>query len=103
MAIQLMPEDRETIINTDDSIDYASVYTFDRKLINRMKKLQAEHPDVCGTVIHGRSDGGHEWYIPKSWLYRIGPGPKRAPMTEEARAKATETLARAREAARKAK
>lgn len=86
MAMQLTLEDRETIINTDDSIDYASVYTFDRKLINRMKKLQAEHPDVCGPVIHGRSDGGHEWYIPKSWLYRIGPGRRKTELTEEQRA-----------------
>lgn len=102
MAIQLTPEERETIINTDDSIDYAIVYTFDRKLINRMKKFQAEYPDDCGPV-YAPSDSGHEWYIPKSWLYRIGPGPKRAPMSEEARAKAAETLARAREAASKAK
>ena len=102
MAIQLTPEERETVINTDDSLDYVSVYTFDRKLINRMKKFQEERPDEC-ELAHDWGDGGYEWYIPKSWLYRIGPGPKRAPMTEEARAKAAETLARAREAARKAK
>lgn len=102
MAIQLAPEERETVINTDDSLDYVSVYTFDRKLINRMKKFQEERPDEC-ELVHDWGDGCYEWYIPKSWLYRIGPGPKRAPMTEEARAKAAETLARAREAARKAK
>ena len=102
MAFQLTPEERETVINTDDSLDYVSVYTFDRKLINRMKKLQAEYPEDC-RLVRALSDGSHEWYVPKSWMYRIGPGPKRAPMTEEARAKAAETLARAREAARNAK
>ena len=102
MAIQLTPQERETVVNTDDSIDHVIVYTFDRKLINRMKKFQEERPDEC-ELVYDWGDGGYEWYVPKSWLYRIGPGPKRAPMTEEARAKAAETLARAREAARKAK
>lgn len=102
MAIQLTPQERETVVNTDDSIDHVIVYTFDRKLINRMKKFQEERPDEC-KLMYDWGDGGYEWYVPKSWLYRIGPGPKRAPMTEEARAKAAETLARAREAACKAK
>lgn len=85
MAMQLTPEERETIINTDDSIDYVSVYTFDRKLINRMKKVQAEYPDDC-RLIHVQSDGSHEWYIPKSWLYRIGPGRRKTELTDEQRA-----------------
>lgn len=85
MAMQLTPEERETIINTDDSIDYVSVYTFDRKLINRMKKFQAERPDEC-RLVRALSDGNHEWYIPKSWLYRIGPGPRKVVLTDEQRA-----------------
>ena len=101
-TIQITPEERETVINTDDALDFVKVYTFDRKLINRMKKFQAERPTEC-KLIHDWGDGCYEWYIPKSWLYRIGPGPKRAPMTEEARLKAAKNLARAREAARKAK
>lgn len=85
MVMQLTPEERETIINTDDSIDYVSVYTFDRKLINRMKKFQAERPDEC-RLVRAQSDGSHEWYIPKSWLYRIGPGRRKTELTDEQRA-----------------
>lgn len=85
MAIQLTPEERETIINTDDSLDYVGVYTFDRKLINRMKKLQAEYPDDC-MLARALSDGSHEWCIPKSWLYRIGPGRRKTELTDEQRA-----------------
>lgn len=82
MAMQLTPEECETIINTDDSIDFVSVYTFDRKLINRMKKFQAERPDEC-RLVRALSDGSHEWHIPKSWLYRIGPGRRKTELTDE--------------------
>lgn len=85
MAHQFTPEERETAINTDDSFDYASVYTFDRKLINRMKKLQADHPTEC-EIVRNWGDYAYEWYIPKSWLYRIGPGRRKPELTDEQRA-----------------
>ena len=44
--MKLSPEERETIILYDESTDKASVYTHDRKLKEKLKRLHTKYPDM---------------------------------------------------------
>ena len=43
--MRLTPEERETIILYDESTDKASVYTHDKKLREKLKRLHKKYPD----------------------------------------------------------
>ena len=43
--MKLSPEERETIILYDESTDKASVYTHDKKLREKLKRLHKKYPD----------------------------------------------------------
>ena len=39
--------ERETIISTSEADDVWNVYTFNRKLKNRLRKFAEENPEIC--------------------------------------------------------
>ena len=43
--MKLTPAERETIILYDEAGDTANVYTYDHKLIEKLKQLHKKHPD----------------------------------------------------------
>ena len=43
--MKLTPYERETIILYNEAEDTASVYTYDHRLIEKLKQLHAKHPD----------------------------------------------------------
>ena len=43
--MKLTPAERETIILYDEAEDTASVYTYDHKLIEKLKRLHEKYPD----------------------------------------------------------
>lgn len=43
--MKLSPEERETIILYNEAADTASVYTYDPKLIGKLKRLYEKYPD----------------------------------------------------------
>lgn len=61
----------ETVIRFDESDSIAIVYTYNRALKNRLKKLSVSHGEDCRV---GDSDGfgGITYRIPKDWV-RIRP------------------------------
>lgn len=44
--MKLSPEERETIILYDESTDKASVYTHDKKIKEKLKRLHTKYPDM---------------------------------------------------------
>ena len=82
--------ERETVINYNYAEDTAYVYTFDRKLQNKLNKLASTRPDV---VIVKQSDECATYEVPKKFI-KVSP-PRQ--MTEEQKSALAERLAAARE------
>ena len=87
----LTPYERETCINYSYGDDTASVYTFDRKLQNKLNKLAKDRTDVIIVKNDGEST---EYELPKSFI-KVSP-PRQVNYTEEQRAAMAERLAAAR-------
>ena len=47
--------EQETIINWDNELDEATVYTFDRRLISKLKALAAKYPEHYVLLEIGRA------------------------------------------------
>ena len=65
--MKLSPEERETIILYNEAADTASVYTYDPKLIGKLKRLHEKYPDKVypeKTRQHG-SDRCASYIVPK--------------------------------------
>ena len=57
-TIQYTPEERETIIRTDDLQDYWEIESYQRKVCNKIRKIKnieiiLEETTENGTVVHG--------------------------------------------------
>ncbi len=47
LTIRLSKYEQETIINFNEEDDYADVYTFNHKMIQKLEKMAAEFPEDC--------------------------------------------------------
>lgn len=74
--MKLTPEERETILLYNEAEENADVYTHDKKLMEKLKKLHKKHP----TQIYpkGKQSGESVTYIVPKKLISI-----RAPYSEE--------------------
>ena len=83
--MKLTPAERETIILYDEAEDTASVYTYDHKLIEKLKRLHEKYPDQIypeNPVRHG----AFSYIVPKRCVCI------RAPYSEERRKADSERL-----------
>lgn len=75
---------------------HATVWSSERKWINKIIKLQQEHPnDVEIKYLPENNDGTILAHVPKNWL-KISP-PRQVNMTEERKAQLAEHLKIARQ------
>ena len=84
--------ERETIINYSYGDNIASVYTFDRKLQNKLNKLIGTRSDIS---IVAQEEDWVEYEVLKSWI-KVSP-PRQVNYTDEQKAAMAERLAAARE------
>lgn len=82
--------ERETVINFNEDESQASVYTFNKKLINKLLKISGEYPDELH--IAKQHHGVYEFTIPKRWV-KVNP-PKK--YSEDTKQKMREHMARIR-------
>jgi len=64
--------ERETIINFNESEATASVYTMNRALQNRLKRLAEDRSGDCVLEHTSKADNAVEYIIPKRWI-KISP------------------------------
>ena len=84
--------ERETIINYNYAEDTASVYTFDRRLQNKLNKFLDVRSDV---IIIRQGEEWVEYQVPKNFI-KVSP-PRQVNYTDEQKAAMAERLAAARE------
>ena len=63
-------DEQETIISFNELETEASVYTFNRRLINLLARLAGERPAECR--LYRKLDSSCEYMVPKSWI-RVRP------------------------------
>ncbi len=62
--MKLTAAEKETIILTSEAVDTASVYTYNRKLIKKLKRLSMKFPDKF-RIEKQDSHGGMYFVVPK--------------------------------------
>ncbi|MGI6337309.1 MAG: immunoglobulin [Eubacteriales bacterium] len=65
--MKLTPEERETIILYDESTDKAKVYTHDKKLIEKLKRLHKKYPELICTD-RKEHPGAVSYIVPKKCI-----------------------------------
>ncbi len=88
-------DEKETCITRIENDDYISVYTSERKFINKIYKLKEQYPDDV-TIIHVNPDGSVCVHFPYNWMTFPKPKAKRN-YTDEQREAMAERMRRARE------
>lgn len=83
--------ERETIINYNYADDMASVYTFDKKLQNKLNRLAETRTDV---EVVERCGEWATYKVPKNFI-KVSP-PRQVNYTDEQKAAMAERLAAAR-------
>ena len=58
MKYKLMKAEQETVINFDNELDTASIYTHDSRLIKKLRELRKQYPEqfILEHREHGRSE-----------------------------------------------
>lgn len=84
--MQLTREEMETIICFNEGGASATVGTYNKRLINSIKK----NVDNGTSLIRSEDDGYHVFEVPKSWV-KVKPPAKRN-LTDEQRAAAAERM-----------
>ena len=85
---------KETVVGYTDADEYASFTSAEKKWINKILKLKAEHPDKVDIKAYPEDNQGYIYaHLPKKWL-KISP-PRQ--MSEEQRAAMAERLKTIRE------
>lgn len=84
--------EKETIINFNEGEQLASVYTYSRRLQNKLNKLVDVNPDIS---IKCQDDECTTYIVPKKWI-KVSP-PRQVNYTDEQKAAMAERLAAARE------
>jgi len=100
VAYVLLPEERETHLYYDEQNDECQITTFSKKLQRKLKKFQAEFPDLVKITLD--TEDGEMWFeLPKSSLVLNFKNPnkkrKSRELTPEEKAKLAERLKRGRE------
>lgn len=62
--MRLTPAERETVILFSDESDMATIYTHDKRMKSRLRKLSARHPDLIYRV-GSEKNGGENYVVPK--------------------------------------
>lgn len=83
MSKHVIKIEQETIINYNQEEAEADIFTYDKRLISKLKKKGVELTDMNG-------DGSYSCKVPKNWI-KVSP-PKK--VSAEARAKFSETAKR---------
>lgn len=63
--------ERETVITFNEIEDKAEVFTYNKKIKNKLLKCLASNPDEC-RLIKENQDGGVTFEVDKSWI-RVAP------------------------------
>lgn len=84
--------EKETIINFNEGDQTASVYTYSRRLQNKLNKLVGVNPDIS---IERQDDECTTYIVPKKWI-KVSP-PRQVNYTDAQKAAMAERLAAARE------
>lgn len=66
--------EKETIINFNEEEKTASVYTFNKHMLKKLKELSEIRPDECRLESEGPEDAA-SFIVPKKWV-RIRPSAK---------------------------
>ena len=91
-----MAELKDTCVSYTNEDEHAFFSSSETKWINKITKLQQEHPDKVKIVYTPEENHGMIYaHIPKSW-FKISP-PRQVNYTDEQRAAMAERLAAARE------
>lgn len=77
-------DEQETIICFNELEAAASVFTFNRRLINLLARLAGERPAECR--LYRKYDNSCEYIVPKSWI-RVKP-PREASEAQKEAARA---------------
>ncbi len=70
--MKLTAAEKETIILTSEAVDSASVYTYNRKLIKKLKNLANRYPDKI-RLEKQDSHGGMYFVVPKKCVQVCEP------------------------------
>lgn len=82
-----MADLKETCIERVFGDEYCTVYTGERKFINRLKKYKEEHPDQVKIIEYDETTNSMLAHVPESWFKFVGPKKKGRTFTEEERQK----------------
>ena len=63
MKYKLTKAEQETVINFDNELDTASIYTHDSRLIKKLRELRKQYPEQF--VLEHREHGAVTYTIPK--------------------------------------
>ena len=85
----------ETAINRLQGEDYCSIFTAERKFINRLKKLAQDYPNDV-TIQYINDDGSIGARVPSNWFLFVKPPTKRTYTPEQLEAM-KERMKKARE------
>ena len=89
----------ETSIDRLQGDDFCTVFTAERKFINRLKELAQDYP-IDVTIQYINEDGSIGAKVPSNWFRFVKPPTKRS-MTDEQRIAASERMKKARESKKK--
>lgn len=84
-------QEQETIINYNEEDLNAHVYTFNKRLISKLRKLSEERPDECKIENEFHDGKAIAFIVPKKWIKVSAPG-KRKPISEERRKELSERM-----------
>lgn len=81
--ISLSRYEQETIINFNEEESTAQVYTFNRSLQSKLRKLSEERPEECRLDSEERNpdNGSAAFIVPKCWI-KVSP-PRTVTRSEE--------------------
>lgn len=63
MKYKLTKAEQETVINFDNELDTASIYTHDSRLIKKLRELRKQYPEQF--ILEHREHGSVTYTIPK--------------------------------------
>lgn len=91
MSYELTSYEKETVINYNQEEKTALVYTYDKPLIRKLRKLVGERDDI---IMQRGDDNFATFVVPKKWI-KVSP-PKNMNLSDEQRAAVAERMRNAR-------
>lgn len=84
-------QEQNTMINYNEKDLNAQIYTFNRKLISKLRKLSEDRPDECRVENEFHDGKAVAFIVPKKWI-RVSASCKRKPISEERRKELSERM-----------